>query len=104
MSASRRTLRARNVPDCQKLLPNRERYLLCRIGERIQQRRLHLGISQEELADRTLINRTYLSDIERGLANATFLVLVRIASALDMALAEFFDGVEEVMASIAGAD
>jgi len=104
MSASRRALRARNVPDCLKLLPDKEKFLLCRIGEKIQKRRLHLGMSQEELADRTFINRTYLSDIERGLANATFLVLAKIASSLEMGLAEFFDGIEETIASTAGSE
>ena len=95
MSAIRRALPKRNGPDCLAFLPNKEKYLLCRIGERIYARRKELGMSQEDLADRTTLNRTYLSDIERGAANATFLVLAKIAHALQWNMGQLFDAIDE---------
>ncbi|MCQ8242193.1 helix-turn-helix domain-containing protein [Rhizosaccharibacter radicis] len=46
--------------------------------------RIALGISQEELADRVELDRTYISGIERGIRNPTLLVLLRLAQALQV--------------------
>ena len=46
------------------------------------------GLSQEELADRAGVHRTYVSQIERGVKNATFVSLDKIAQALETPLAE----------------
>ncbi|HYI31142.1 MAG TPA: helix-turn-helix transcriptional regulator [Bradyrhizobium sp.] len=40
------------------------------------------GLSQEELADRAAIHRTYVSQIERGLKSPTIVMLFRLAKAL----------------------
>jgi ribosome-binding protein aMBF1 (putative translation factor) len=37
-----------------------------RFGIAVRKRRSGLGISQEELADRAELHRTYIADIERG--------------------------------------
>ena len=39
--------------------------------------------SQEELADRAAIHRTYVSQIERGLKSPTIVMLLRLAKALN---------------------
>ncbi|MBE0704296.1 MAG: helix-turn-helix transcriptional regulator [Afipia sp.] len=39
--------------------------------------------SQEELADRAALHRTYVSQIERGLKSPTVVTLLRLAKALD---------------------
>ncbi len=44
--------------------------------------RERLGVSQEELADRAGMHRTYLGGVERGERNVSLLNLVRIARAL----------------------
>jgi len=41
------------------------------------------GFSQEELADRAAIHRTYVSQIERGLKSPTIVMLLRLAKALN---------------------
>lgn len=41
------------------------------------------GVSQEELAHRAGIDRTYVSGIERGRRNPTVTVVARFAEALD---------------------
>ncbi|WP_133573079.1 helix-turn-helix domain-containing protein [Maritalea mobilis] len=50
------------------------------------------GISQEELAHRTNLDRTYISGIERGVRNPTIRVLERLASALDVDICGLISG------------
>lgn len=52
-------------------------------GRVVRQRRLSLGLSQEELADRCKLHRTYISLIERGLKSASLKAITLIASALE---------------------
>ncbi len=47
--------------------------------------RERLGISQEELADRAGLHRTYIGGVERGERNLGLLNVVRIARALRIA-------------------
>ncbi|MBI5510720.1 MAG: helix-turn-helix transcriptional regulator [Deltaproteobacteria bacterium] len=44
-------------------MPNKD---LQRFGARVRAGREHLGISQEDLADRAALHRTYLGGVERG--------------------------------------
>ncbi len=60
------------------------------LGARIRELRRHLGLSQEELADRARLHWTYLSDLERGRQTPTVDVVNRLARALGVTLAEFF--------------
>lgn len=53
------------------------------IGRIIASRRNNLGLSQEALADRAGIHRTYVSQLERGLKSPTISVLTEIAEALE---------------------
>ncbi|MCA6105394.1 helix-turn-helix transcriptional regulator [Bradyrhizobium sp. WSM 4400] len=52
-------------------------------GKIIAGLRLSARLSQEELADRATIHRTYVSQIERGLKSPTIVMLFRLAKALD---------------------
>ena len=52
------------------------------LGRAVHRQRIRLGISQEDLADQVGLDRTYVSGIERGIRNPTFLVLLRLAKAL----------------------
>ena len=52
------------------------------LGSRIRRYRNKLGISQEELADRSGLHRTYVGGVERGERNIGVLNLLRIANAL----------------------
>jgi transcriptional regulator with XRE-family HTH domain len=63
-----------------------DKFLLARLGETIQKRRAEIGLSQEQVCGHTEMNRTYLSDIERGVSNPSFLVLWKLASALKVEL------------------
>lgn len=56
-------------------------------------------MSQEELAWRADIHRTYLADIERGQRNISLSRIVKLVRALGVSLAEFFHAFEEYFQS-----
>lgn len=47
------------------------------------------NLSQEELASRSNLDRTYISGIERGVRNITLKSLERVVSGLEMTMADF---------------
>jgi transcriptional regulator with XRE-family HTH domain len=53
-----------------------------RVGLNVRRAREAQEISQEELADRAGVHRTYISGVERGVRNPTVTVLEKIAKAL----------------------
>ncbi|MBO4996045.1 MAG: helix-turn-helix transcriptional regulator [Muribaculaceae bacterium] len=65
--------------------------LLKEFGLKVQQRRKELGISQEELAYRAGVHRTYIGMIERAERNITLSNLKRIADALQVDIKDLFD-------------
>lgn len=52
------------------------------VGRNVRRLRLAADLSQEELAHRAAMNRTYLSDIERGIRNPSLLMLLELATVL----------------------
>jgi len=52
------------------------------LGQRVQKYRQALRVSQEELADRAGLHRTYIGHVERGETNISLLNLLRLAEAL----------------------
>ncbi|KAF1048099.1 helix-turn-helix domain-containing protein [Xylophilus sp.] len=58
------------------------------LGRRIKELRTLLGITQEELAERSSMFRTYLSRIESGRANPTLTALHVLAAALGVSVQE----------------
>lgn len=61
------------------------------IGKRIKQLRNQMGISQEELAFRSGVHRTYIAGVEVGKRNVTVAVLEKIVNALEITFGEFFN-------------
>jgi transcriptional regulator with XRE-family HTH domain len=55
-----------------------------KVGENVRRCRIKLGISQEELADRAELHRTYIGQVERGETNISLLNLVKLAGALEV--------------------
>ena len=59
-----------------------------RFGERLNEIRSKRGISQERLAEMAGLHRTYVSLIERGERNVTIETIEKLATALDVEMAE----------------
>lgn len=67
-----------------------ESTVLVRYGNAVRKRRQELGISQEQLADRAGIHRTYVGDVERGERNLSLTNIERIARALEITVSDLF--------------
>ena len=61
--------------------------ILRQLGGKVRRIRQERAWSQEELAHRSGLDRTYVSGIERGRRNPTVLTLEQIALALDVPVA-----------------
>lgn len=70
--------------------------ILKSFGYLVKQRRLFLGISQEELGLRANLDRTYISGIERGIRNPSLTALVDLAQGLGISVSEMLDQLENV--------
>lgn len=65
--------------------------LTCDVGNRIRFLRQKLGLSQEKLAQKADLDRTYVAGIESGKRNATLISIEKIINALDVPVKDFFD-------------
>jgi CheY-like chemotaxis protein len=61
-----------------------------RFGTAVRTRRKRLGISQEELAGRAGLHRTYVADIERGARNLSLANIEKLARALGTTIPTLF--------------
>ena len=57
---------------------------LIELGKFLKQRRTSLGLSQNTVAEKAGLDRTYISMLERGKKNPTVLTLYKIGSVLDI--------------------
>lgn len=65
-----------------------------RIGQRIRNYRIQLGLSQEKLAELSKCHPTYIGQLERGEKNATLESIEKISSALNVPLSRLFESVD----------
>lgn len=63
---------------------NKKNITLIKIGKNIKRIRTKEKLSQEELAFKAKLHRTYIGSVERGEKNVTVLNLVKIADALNI--------------------
>jgi transcriptional regulator with XRE-family HTH domain len=63
-------------------------------GKLIAERRKALGISQEELAERADLDRTYISGLERGVRNPSLTAIVKAAKGFGITTEELLHGLE----------
>jgi transcriptional regulator with XRE-family HTH domain len=68
---------------------------LVAFGSAIRQYRSRLALSQEALAERSELHRTYVSGIERGQRNVGLINIYKLAAALKVTPAELFATAEE---------
>ena len=65
-----------------------------KVGQRIKVLRKELGISQEALALKAEVDRTYVTDVENGRRNVSIEILERLITALDISVTVFFNAKE----------
>lgn len=61
------------------------------VGLRIKELRNQLAISQEELANRAELDRTYITSVEKGRRNISIGTLEKITKQLGCTMHEFFN-------------
>jgi len=64
--------------------------ILEKFGKQLKSTRLEKNLSQEELAEKLNIHRTYMSFLERGQSSPSLLLIFRISRALGLTLHELF--------------
>ncbi len=62
-----------------------------RFGRRVREIRQERGLSQEELAFKAGLHRTYVSSAERGQRNVGLVNIERLAQALDIDICDLFN-------------
>lgn len=65
---------------------------MTKIGARIREARKHAGLSQEALADRIRVNRSYLSLVENGKSSPTFEFVEKIAGGIGLRVEDIILG------------
>ncbi len=66
-----------------------EKIYLINVGERIREKRIAMGFSQEKLSFACNLDRTYIGSVERGERNISIINLKKIAEALKVEPCEF---------------
>lgn len=61
-----------------------------KLGQRIKEKRLQLGLSQEKFALSINMDRTYFANVEKGKRNISILNIEKIAKGLNISLSELF--------------
>lgn len=70
------------------------------VGQNLRRYRREAGLTQEELAYRANLDRTYLSDIERGIRNPTLLLMNDLAVALDKDVVDLLVGSSQATSAV----
>jgi transcriptional regulator with XRE-family HTH domain len=73
--------------------PFHQRLLAC-LGRVVSLRRRRLGMSQENLAEDSGVDRAFISNVERGKRNPSFGTVASIANGLHMRFARLVDNCE----------
>lgn len=68
-----------------------KRNILISFGEKVREIRKEKGLSQEELAHKANLHRTYIGMIERAEKNITLVNIEKIANALEVSINELFN-------------
>ena len=63
------------------------------VGKRIRELRGNKGLSQEKLALRAELDRTYVAGVEQGKRNLSIRSLEKIIKALEVSFEDFFKGI-----------
>ncbi len=76
-----------------RLALKQDEVILETFGKAVAARRRELGLSQESLAERSGLHRTYIGSVERGERNPTLKSIVKIACALGVDSGDLVKGI-----------
>src|SRR3954469_3489398 len=62
--------------------------ITARLGASVRSQRFRLGLSQEQLAERANLHRTYIAGIERGGRNITLKSIDKLPNALEVSISD----------------
>lgn len=85
---------AMSASDSSSVAGEDRRKILRSFGARIRDVRQREGLSQEDLADRCGLDRTYVGGVERGERNIGLVNIVRLARSLSLSASTLLSGVE----------
>jgi len=60
------------------------------IGQVVKKKRIEMGLTQEELAEKTDLHPSYIGQIERGVKKISLLTLNKLSEGLNLNLYQFF--------------
>jgi transcriptional regulator with XRE-family HTH domain len=69
-----------------------EKNLLNSLGTKLRTHRLQKNYSQEKFAELTELDRTYISGLERGKRNPSYLIIKRLCDVLEITPNDLFFG------------
>jgi transcriptional regulator with XRE-family HTH domain len=72
-------------------VPIKNLNILITFGKQVREKRIQKGLSQEKLAEKASLHRTYIGMIERAEKNITLLNIEKIARALEITISELVD-------------
>jgi len=64
-----------------------------KLGKKIREERVAMGLSQEDLASAAGLHRTYIGSVERGERNVSLQNIVAIARALSISPSTLLEGI-----------
>lgn len=70
-----------------------EKELLKKLGQRVKELRLEIGLSQEKFALKINMDRTYYSSVEAGKRNISIINISKIANGLGISISELFKNI-----------
>jgi transcriptional regulator with XRE-family HTH domain len=70
----------------------KKREILVKFGKKVREERKKLGYSQEVLAEKAGVHRTYIGMIERGEKNITLANIQKVSKALKIKISELTKG------------
>ncbi|NZD64916.1 helix-turn-helix transcriptional regulator [Rhizobium sp. WYCCWR 11290] len=72
----------------------RNTQILKSFGARVRELRLRMSLSQEDLADRAGLDRTYVGGVERGERNLSLINIFKLAHALETSVPDLTRGLQ----------
>ena len=71
-------------------MTNNEQEIITELGKKLRDFRLQKSFSHEKFAEKTGLDRTYISGLERGKRNPSYLIIKRLCDILQITPNELF--------------